>query len=182
MKLTTTVYKYRPYAPLMIILLVLITLFLFFSHLGILGVPLLFMVAIFAAIRPKSIFSVRSVDDRNLVFTPHELIWGNLVMPVEQIEKLEIYIHAFDNFRYIGNNSGGGKSYISEYGDRNKIAFKYRNVSYDLTFFLGTFEHYDILVRIIQTWREKEIDFSARSAFSDSYIREQTWKFAQRYK
>lgn len=177
MKLTTNVYKYKRSAPWMIVLIFL-AIVSFFSLssklspvLNLLGIALLIFFAIYAALRPKSIFSIRSVDDRNLVFTPDELLFGTLRMPIAEIEKLDVYIYAYDTFKHYSNSRL--KTYTTEYGDRNTISFVYSGTNYDLIFFLGTFNDYNTLVRIMQSWREKGIDFSARSAFTDSYIREQ---------
>jgi Ca2+/Na+ antiporter len=161
----------------MLVLMVLATvLFFYYSStlsplVNLFGIALLIFFAVYAVLRPKSIFSLRSVDDRKLEITPDELIWGTLRMPIREVEKLDIYIFAFDTFKH------GRKTYVTEYGDKNTIAFGYRGVTYDLIFYLGTFEQYNVLFRIIQSWREKGINFSARSAFEDSYIREQVKKF-----
>lgn len=180
MKLTTSVYKYKRFAPWGLLLLVAaIIIFFFFSGslnpvANLLGIVVLFFLAIYSALRPKSIFSLRSVDDRKLVITPDELIWGNWRMPIQEIQKLEVYIYAFDNLKHVRTRSGGRKFFTStEYGDKNTITFFYQGIRYDLIFYLGTFEHYDMLVRIIQRWREKGVVFSAKSAYTDSYIREQ---------
>jgi Ca2+/Na+ antiporter len=182
MKLTTTVYKYKRSAPWMLVLIVLATvLFFYYSSalsplLNLLGIALLIFFAVYAVLRPKSIFSLRSVDERKLEITPDELIWGTLRMPIQEVEKLDIYIFAFDTFKHLGTGPIGRKTTVTEYGDKNTIAFIYRGVKYDLIYYLGTFNHYEILVKIIQKWREKGIDFSARTAFEDSYIREQVKK------
>jgi len=183
MKLTTTVYKYRRSAPWMIALIALGTvLFFFFSTtlhplMNVFGIALLIFFAVYAALRPKSIFSPRVVDERKLVLTPDELVWGTWRMPIQEVEKLEIYIYAFDAFKHPATGSGWLKIFTTEYGDKNTITFFYRGARYDLTFYLGTFNHYDTLVQIMQRWRDKGIDFSARSAFTDSYIREQVKRF-----
>ncbi|HTF27787.1 MAG TPA: hypothetical protein VK625_03025, partial [Flavitalea sp.] len=65
------------------------------------------------------------------------------------------------------------RRYTVEHGNKNTLSFKYRNIPYDLTFFLGTFEHYDVLIQILKEWEAAGIPFKARSAFHDSYIREQ---------
>jgi hypothetical protein len=183
MKLTTTVYKYKRSAPWMIVLIVLATvLFFFFSTtfhplMNAFGVALLVFFAVYAVLRPKSIFSPRSVDERKLVLTPDELIWGTWRMPIHEVEKLDIYIYAYDTFKHRTTGPGGRMKYTTEYGDRNTITFVYRGIPYDWTFYLGTFNHYDTLVQIMQRWREKGINFSARSAFTDSYIRKQENRF-----
>lgn len=179
MKLTTTVYKYKRSAPWMIVLMVMATvLFFFFSSslppiINALGIAVLVFLAVYAVLRPKSIFSIRSVDERKLVLSPDELIWGVLRMPIQEVEKLDLYIYAFDSFKHPAMISAGRKILTTEYGDKNTISFLYRGVGYDFIFYLGTFKHYDTLIKIMQSWREKGIDFSARSAFTDSYIREQ---------
>lgn len=183
MKLTTTVYKYKRSAPWMVVLMVLaIVLFFSFSTtfhpiMNAIGIVLLIFFAVYASLRPKSIFSLRAVDERKLVLAPDELMWGTLRMPINDVEKLDIYIHAFDTFKHQTTNLGRLKAFTSEYGDRNTILFVYHGTRYDLTFYLGTFSHYDILFQIMKRWREKGIDFSARSAFTDTYIREQENRF-----
>ena len=183
MKLTTTVYKYKRSAPWMIVLMVLATvLFFFFSAtfppiMNAIGIGLLILIAVYAALRPTSIFSIRAVDERKLMLTPDELMWGTWRMPIHDVEKLEIYIHAFDAFKHKTSSLGKTKPIATEYGDRNTISFVYSGTRYDLTFYLGTFNHYDTLIQIMKSWREKGIDFSARSAFTDSYIREQENRF-----
>lgn len=183
MKLTTTVYKYKRSAPWLIGLMVLATvLFFVFSSrfdplINVFGIAFLIFIAVYAALRPKSIFSLRAVDEQKLVLAPDELMWGTWRIPIHEVEKLEIYIHAFDTFKHTTARLGRGKLFASEYGDKNTITFVFRGIRYDLTFYLGTFDHYDILVKIMQSWREKGIDFSARSAFTDSYIREQVKRY-----
>lgn len=133
--------------------------------------------AIYLALRPKSIFSLRTVDERKLVLTPDELLWGTIRTPIHEVEELEIYSYAFDTFKHPVMGSGGRRMFITEYGDKNTITFVCSGIRYDLTFFLGNFNHYDTLVKIIQCWRGKGIVFSARSAFTDNYIREQIKTF-----
>jgi Ca2+/Na+ antiporter len=183
MKLTTTVYKYKRAAPWMVVLIALSTvLFFLFSNstypfMSVIGIVLLFLIAIYAALRPKSIFSLRSVDERKLVLTPEEIIWGTWRMGIHEVDNLEIYIHSFDSFKHSGTRNKRTMEYSTEYGDRNSIAFVYCGIKYNLTFYLGTFIHYDTIFHIMQSWREKGIEFSARSAFSDSYIREHVKHF-----
>ena len=175
LKLTTTVYKYRRYAPLMMVAITAGTIlsFLAGSPLNILGIITLVGLAIYAGIKPKSIFSVRTVDERKLSFTAEEITWGNWLLPIHELENIDINIYAFDTFRHHLGNPNRSRTLTIEYGDRNTLAFSYRNTKYALTFYLGTFEHYDTLVKIMEMWREKGINFSAKSMFTDSYIREQ---------
>lgn len=173
-KLTTTVYKYNRYAPWLILLYLTSTiLFFVFSkslpqEATLIAVAFFVSVPIFAGIRSKSIFSLRSVDARELTLNPEEIMWGNWVVPIHEVNNLSIYIFAFDSFKHIE----GIGSRQTEFGDKNKLEFKYRGVKYDLTFFLGTFEDYDTLVQIIETWRASGIKLSARTAFEDAYIRQ----------
>jgi len=128
----------------MIVLMVLATvLFFFFSTtfhplMNAFGVALLVFFAVYVVLRPKSIFSLRVVDERKLMLTPDELMWGTWRMPIHEVEKLEIYIHAFDTFKHHSTGSGVRKTFTTEYGDRNTITFVYRGIRYDLTFYLGT--------------------------------------------
>jgi hypothetical protein len=184
LKLTTTVYKYKRYAQWMLIGVVVVTLFLFVGSpilpppINAVGIISIFILAIYAAVKPKSVFSLRSVDERKLAFTEDALQWGNWLIAIHELEKLDIYLHGFDTFRYLTGHAQGRKTFTTVYGDRNTISFTYRSMSYDLTFYLGTFEHYDMLIRIMQQWREKGIIFSCRSLFTDEYIREQVQEYS----
>lgn len=176
MKLTTTVYKYKSYAHL--ILLFAVILFFVISLLPApwlyIGIILFVFIPIYAAIKPRSIFSLRSADERKLIITPDELIFGTMHIPIQEAKKLQVYIYAFDSFRHANTKRPEKREFISEQGDRNTIAFKYKNNSYHFVFYLGVLADYEVLVRIIQRWRNNGIELSARSAFSDRYIREQT--------
>lgn len=82
----------------MVVLIGLGTIIFFFMSsslspmMNLIGMGLLVFFALYAAIRPQSLFSLRSVDDRKLIFTPDEIIWGTVIMPVKELEKIEIYI------------------------------------------------------------------------------------------
>jgi hypothetical protein len=71
----------------MIVLMALATaLFFFFSStfsplMNAIGIALLICIAVSATVRPKSIFSLPSVDERKLVLAPDELVWGSLQVP-----------------------------------------------------------------------------------------------------
>lgn len=177
-KLTTMVYKYKRYAPWMVAVYALATVLFFafspsLSPLVVLLAMIMFVaVAVYAGLRTTPLFSMRSVDERKLTLTPDELVWGNWLIPIGEVEDLEVYIHAFNSFRHREVSKRRGRRLTVEYGDRNKLNFSYRGAKYDLTFYLGTFEHYETLLQILQSWRESGILFSARSAFADSYIRE----------
>jgi len=177
-RLTTMVYKYKRYAPWMVAAYAWATVLFFafcpsLSPLIVLIAMILFVaVAVYAGLRTKSIFSIRSVDERKLTLTLDELVWGNWLIPITELEDLEVYIHAFNSFRHQETGYNRRKIVTVEYRDRNQLSFTYRGAKYDLTFYLGTFEHYETLLKILRSWREAGILFSARSAFDDSYIRE----------
>lgn len=162
----------------MVVLIGLGTIIFFFMSsslspmMNLIGMGLLVFFALYAAIRPQSLFSLRSVDDRKLIFTPDEIIWGTVIMPVKELEKIEIYIHCFESFQFSSSKVDRKKIETVGYGDKNTINFTYRGGNHDLTFYLGDFVHYDTLVRIMQCWRERGIIFSARSLYPDSVIRE----------
>jgi hypothetical protein len=176
--LTTSVYKYKRYAPWMVVAYLVATVLLFSmseylpSWFILIAVTFFISIPIYTAIYPKSIFSLRSVDERQLTLNPDEIVWGNWLVPIHDVSNLSVYIFAFDTFQHyqFGPKT---KNIVTEYGDKNKLEFTYRGVQYDLTFYLGNFEHYHTLVQIIEVWRADGINLSARSAFADEYIREQ---------
>lgn len=177
LKLTTTVYKYKRYAAWLIGGFAVFTVIFFMVSpqlnplFTLVGIILLVVMVLYGAIRPASVFSIRSVDQRKLIFTSDALQWGTWVMPIHEIEQLDVFIHAFDTFRHRTGQERRANTFTTEYGDRNSLTFTYRGLQYELTFFLGNFMHYETLLEIMQSWRDAGINFSVRWAFSDEYIR-----------
>ena len=89
-------------------------------------------------------------------------------MPVTDLEKLEVYIYAFESFRH--RVTKATKISSGEYGDKNTLSFVYQGKSYDYTFYLGTYQHYKTLLQIVKEWKASGVSVSVRSAFEQDYI------------
>ena len=126
-------------------------------------------IPIYAAVKPRSIFSLRYVDEKKLSLSKDHISHGDIKMPVSDVDKLQVYIFAFDSFRH-RVNSGVGKLRSSEYGDKNTLSFVYQGKSYDYTFYLGTYQHYKTLLLILKEWKQNGISVTVRSAFEQDYI------------
>lgn len=137
-------------------------------------VIVLVLVPVYAAIKPKSVFSIRDVDDRLLSISPESILWDGVTMPVKNVTDLHIYLFAFENFRHRENRTAGLTRTATEFGDQNKLRFKFQNKEYDFTFYLGNYQQYSTLMQIIQAWRDAGYEFSARNAFEYSYIQKET--------
>ena len=89
-------------------------------------------------------------------------------MPVNNLDKLEVYIYAFESFRH--RMIKATKISSGEYGDKNKLSFIYLGENYDYTFYLGTYQHYKILLQILKEWKARGVHLTVRSAFEQDYI------------
>lgn len=172
--LITATYKYNRYAPLLVIVYCAATILLFTSS-AVIPSPVLVLliilflaIPVYAAVKPRSIFSLRYVDEKKLSFTKDHLAWGEIKMPVTDLEKLEVYIYAFESFRHRVIKTS--KISSGEYGDKNTLSFVYQGKSYDYTFYLGTYQHYKTLLQIIKEWKANGVSVSVRSAFEQDYI------------
>ena len=181
----TSVYKYRPYAPWMLgaYCLLLVFLFFFSAHMppvvvGIIAAFLL-LLPIYAALKPKSFFSLRAVDERKLSIDAENIFWDGVTMPVKDVKKLSIYLFAFDNFQHRGTGGGVINTKTTEFGDQNKLSFRYQNKNYDFTFFLGNFLQYRTTLQIIQAWQKAGYAVFVRTAFEYSEIESEMKYYGQ---
>ena len=177
--ITTSVYKYKRYAPLLIgiyaILAVLV--FLYSSAMTTLmvgiAIVVLLLVPIYGAIRPKSFFSARSVDERKLYIDSENIIWDGVTMPVKNVAGLSIYLFSFDNFKHAETWLFVMNSVASEYGDQNKLNFTFDGRQYDFTFYIGNYTQYRAVLQIIEAWQKAGVRVFAKAAFEHSYIKSQ---------
>lgn len=183
--ITTTVYKYKPYAPWLLVAycILLFAAFIFSSSMppALIGVIMivLVLVPVYAAIKPKSVFSIRDVDNRLLSISTESILWDGITIPVQDAIGLSIYLFAFENFRHSETYTGGLTKTASEFGDQNKLTFKFQGKEYDFTFYLADYRHYSLLVQIIQSWRDAGYQISARNAWEFSYIQKQVALYGQ---
>jgi hypothetical protein len=180
--ITTSVYKYKPYAPWMLAVYCLSLILLFFfsarmpaTAVGIIATILL-LLPIYAAVRPKSFFSLRSTDDRKLSIDAENLIWDGVTMPVKDVTKLNIYLFAFEDFKH----REMFRMKATEFGDQNRLTFQYQEKDYDFTFFLGDFLQYRTMLQIIQAWQKSGYKVSARTAFDYAEIEREVEYFNKR--
>ena len=178
--ITTFVYKYKAYAPWMLGVYSILLLFVFFispfiSQLAVgIAITVLLLLPVYAAIRPKSFFSVRSIDERKLSMDAENIIWDGVTIPVQKVEGLSIYLFAFDNFRHREVGATGIRNTKAEYGDQNKLNFVFQGKEYDFTFYLGDYPQYFAVLQIVNEWQAAGIQVSARSAFDHAYIQRET--------
>ena len=141
---------------------------------------ILLLIPIYGAIRPKSFFSVRSVDERKLSIGTESMRWDGMTIPIKEVTDLKIYLFAFDNFRHEEMGASGLRTTTTEFGDQNKLNFVFQDNEYDFTFYLGDFLQYQTMLKIIKVWQDAGYEVSARSAFDYSYIQKQVEYYARR--
>jgi len=183
--ITTTVYKYRRYAPwiLAAYCILLVTIFILSPSMSSVTVGIvvgvLLLLPIYAAIQPKSIFAVRSVDERKLSMDSRNIVWDGRTIPLEEVTDLNIYLFSFENFRH-RETGVGFKMRATEYGDQNKLNFEFKDKKYDFTFYLGDYTQYRTVLQIITAWQKAGYDVSARAAFDHNYIQSEMAYFAEK--
>ena len=126
-QLSVVFYRYNRYSLVIILLYVLIFVSFFYystkmpAWVGGAGFVILIFPAIYGAIRKKSVFSLRRIDERKLTFTPTHISIGERQYAVEDL-KIALYIGGFENFSYSRNNKWITRNTI--YGDQNHLSFK----------------------------------------------------------
>ena len=177
--ITTSVYKYNPYAPWMLgaYVILLVLLFIYSPSMTTLTVgitaAILLMIPIYSAIRPKSFFSVRSVDERKLSMDSENIMWDGVTIPVKDVTRLTIYLYAFDNFKHREMGLGVIRTTTTEFGDQNKLNFVFQEKEYDFTFYLGNYTQYRTVLKIVDAWKMAGIKVSTKAAFDQAYIQRQ---------
>src|SRR5689334_5953519 len=102
-KLTTVFYKYKRFAAGWIIFYALVVMAFFFiargnTWLTVLLVVIMVVPPLWAALRPKSIFSLRSWDDRKLILTPDYIQVGNDSYALSDVQAVAIYLAGYNGF------------------------------------------------------------------------------------
>lgn len=181
--ITTTVYKYNRYAPwiLGVYCILLVSLFIFSAYLppvlvGICAAVLL-LLPVYSVIKRKSIFSIRSVDERLLSIEANNVYWDGATIPLNDVTKLSIYLYAFENFRHAESGLMSPSSRTTEYGDQNKLSFDYQDKEYDFTFYLSNYLQYQTALQIIKAWQSAGYEVKARTAFADAYIQQEVARY-----
>lgn len=175
-KLTTSFYRYRPYAKALIalyVVLTLVTLYLAMNGTGI-YLALFFLVCLgpplVAAVWQKSIFNIRSWDDRKLVITYEYIQVGDVKYSWVNIEAVGLYLGGYQGFRH---KIMRGDGYESAYGDDNVLSFRYQGTVQSYDFFLRDFDSYVAICHIVDHWKESGKSFALKQAFTRDYIRGQ---------
>ena len=173
--LTTIFYKYNRYALVIVILYVLVFgAFLYFTprlprYVTIAGFAILILPPIIAAIRNKSRFTIRRVDERRLILTPTHIQIGEAQYPVAGL-KIALYIAGFDNFKYSKRNKWITQNTID--GDQNHLSFKVNGKVEDLQFFLRDFKAYENLCSVVDGWLTGGISIVVKEQFKRDFVRE----------
>jgi hypothetical protein len=128
------------------------------------------LIPVYAAIRPRSLFSIRSVDDRKLSIDSENILWDGVTIPVKNVTELDIYLFAFENFQHDELGPSTLPVRVTEFGDQNKLQFIFQDKEYDFTFYIGNHFQYLTLLQIIYAWREAGYELSARNAFNYAEI------------
>jgi hypothetical protein len=116
---------------------------------------ILFGIPVLAAYK-KTWFTLKALDSRILTFRYHSIQLGTVFIRLVDVTNFSLYVRSYDGLRLFDPSSVSSE-YIpeySEYGDGNRIQFKYCNEVFDLTFLLGDQETYFALLEMASFWQQ----------------------------
>lgn len=174
-QLTTIFYRYNRFAPVIILLYVVVFVSFFFvsrglpAYVGGIGFAVLILPPIYVAIRKKSKFSLRRIDERKLTLTPTYIQIGDRQYPVAAL-KIALYIGGFENFRYSKNNKWITQNSI--YGDQNYLSFRVEKKVDDYQFFLRDYKAYEDICAVADAWKQAGVSIVIKEQFTRAFVRE----------
>jgi hypothetical protein len=175
-QLTTVFYRYNRYAPVIILLYVAAFVTFFFISLSLspiisaVGFLLLILPPIYGAIRKKSIFSLRRIDERRLTLTPTHIQVGDVQFDVSDL-KIALYIGGFEDFRYSKNNKWITQNSI--YGDQNHLSFRTAKGVENFQFYLRDYKAYQSLCAVADAWKSAGVKVAVKEQFTREFVRDQ---------
>jgi hypothetical protein len=181
-KLTTIFYKYNRYALVIIILYVLVFVTFFYyttrmpMYATVTGFAILILPPIIAAIRNKSVFTIRRVDERRLTLTPAHIQIGDMQLAVADL-KIALYIGGFDNFKYSKRRKWITQNTID--GDQNHLSVKLNGKVEDLQFFLRDYKSYESLCSVVDAWLSAGISIVIKEQFKRDFVRKQVEEYSK---
>lgn len=173
-QLTTLFYRYNRFAPVIIVLYVVVFVTFFFISRGMpayatgIGFAILIVPPIYGAIRKKSFFSLRRIDDRRLILTATHIKVGELEWLVSEL-KIALYIGGFENFKYSKNNKWITQNSI--YGDQNHLSFRAGKKVEDFQFFLRDYKSYEALCAVTDAWKTAGNSLVVKEQFTRDFVR-----------
>jgi hypothetical protein len=178
---TTVFYRYSRYALVIIILYVLVFGAFFYISMKMppyvtgIGFALLILPPIVSAVRKKSIFSLRTWDQRKLTLTPTHIQVGDKQFQVKDL-KIALFVNGFEGFSYSRNNKWITRNSI--YGDRNYLSFRSEKSVEDFQFYLHDYKAYLALYEVLEAWKKNEVKVVVKESFSQQFVRDQVNRFA----
>jgi hypothetical protein len=139
------------------------------------GFAVLIMPPIIGAVRKKSLFSLRTWDQRKLIFTPEYIKIGEKQFRVSDL-KIALYVNGFEGFAYSKNNKWISRNTI--YGDRNYLSFRNEKGVEDFQFYLHDYKAYQSLYEVVEGWKSNGVKLVVKEAFTQQFVKDQVNQFA----
>jgi hypothetical protein len=119
-------------------------------------VLLLFLIPILAATF-NTWFSFKAYDKRKLRFEPDIIYVGELMFKLSDLTDVKIYLRSYYDLRLWleGQNSQFNSPKVSEYGNKNELAFTFKEQEFDFVFLLRNATSYMALLQIVIHWQEQ---------------------------
>ena len=180
-QLITVFYRYNRFAPVIIVLYVLVFGAFFYMSMDmkpwvtVIGFAVLIFPPLYGAIRKKSLFSLRTWDERKLILTPDHIQVGEVKYPIADL-RIALQVHGFDGFAYSKNNKWITRNSI--YGDQNYLSFRLNKKVEDFQFYLKDYNAYIALYEVIKEWKNQKIPLVLKESFEFDFVRDQVLRFA----
>lgn len=177
----TVFYRYNRFAPAIILLYVLAFGAFFYISMDlspwvtVVGFLALIFPPIYGAIRKKSLFNLRTWDERRLTFTPEFIQVGEVKYPITDI-RMALHINGFEGFAYSRKNKWIARNSI--YGDQNYLSFRVDKKVQDFQFYIKNYKAYVSLYDVIDQWKKKGVKLVLKESFSFEFVRDQVLRFA----
>jgi hypothetical protein len=144
----------------------LLPMYIIWMGLCILTIPL-----VYAAISKKTVFNFRALDSRQLTFSPSFIKVGKQKYPIMDIV-MELHINAYDGFIYHIRREGLLTPQTT-YGINNVLLVHYKGITCDHEFHLSNHADYCMLCALTDQWRRAGVKLILKEAFTREFVNKQ---------
>jgi uncharacterized protein (UPF0333 family) len=117
---------------------------------------ILFLIPLLAATF-NTWFSFKAYDKRKLRFEPDVIYVGELMFKLSDLTDVKIYLRSYYDLRLWldGQSSQFNPPKVSEYGNKNELAFTFNGQEFVFVFLLRNASAYMALLQIVIHWQEQ---------------------------
>jgi hypothetical protein len=176
--LTTSLYKYNPYARFYLLVYVFFFFMVCWIVSGYVASYIIWMVIdlaalplLYGAISQKTIFNFRAWDSRQLRLSATTISIGDERFAISDV-KIELEINAYDGFIYHIRRNGLVKPQAT-YGKDNFLYIHHKGSTYDAEFHLRDYDSYTTLCQLADEWKAAGAQLTVKEAFTREFVHKQ---------